>query len=401
MIYGMKINRSSIELQLKSALNRSPAVVLLGPRQVGKTTLAKKIVEELPESMYLDLEKAADIRKLDDSGGFLRQYDKGLTVLDEVHRVPQLFAELRSVIDERREKGAQISQFLLLGSASLDLIQKASETLAGRVSYLEMTPVLLPEAQTAKFSTDALWLAGGFPASLIATSRKSSLQWRADFIRSYLERDIPMFAPRMPAALLGRLWIMLAHLQGTPLNAARLAQNLGVSAPMINRYIDLLVDLLLIRRISPWNGNLSKRLVKAPKVFIRDSGLVHALLEIETDSELLGHPVVGASWEGFAIENLVQAAGPNRLPMYFRTQDGAEIDLIFEQGGLPFVAVEIKRSSAPKVEANFITNCELLGIKHRFLVCSGDDDYIGRAGVRVLNLQKACEAIRDLFIQHE
>jgi uncharacterized protein len=401
MIYGMKIHRASIELQLKSALNRSSAVVLLGPRQVGKTTLAKKIVQELPDAIYLDLEKAADLRKLDDSGGFLRHQDKGLTVLDEVHRVPQLFAELRSVIDERREKGAQIGQFLLLGSASLDLIQKASETLAGRVSYLEMTPVLLPEAQSADLSTDALWLAGGFPSSLTATSRKSSLQWRTDFIRSYLERDIPMFAPRMPAALLGRLWTMLAHLQGTPLNATRLAQNLGVSAPMVNRYIDLLVDLLLIRRVSPWSGNLGKRLVKAPKIYIRDSGLVHALLEIETNTSLLGHPIVGASWEGFAIENLVQAAGLDRLPMYFRTHDGAEIDLIFERGGLPYIAVEIKRSSAPKIETSFITNCELLRIEHRFLVCNSEDTYIGRAGVNVLNLPKACEAIRDLFIQHE
>jgi uncharacterized protein len=397
MINGMKFHRKLIELQLKNALKRSSAVVLLGPRQVGKTTLAKKIVQELPGGTYLDLEKNADLRKLDDSGGFLRQQNTGLTVLDEVHRVPQLFAELRSIIDERKEAGADVGQFLLLGSASLDLIQKASETLAGRVTYLEMAPISLPEAKTANVSTDALWLAGGFPTSLTAASNKSSLQWRTDFIRSYLERDIPMFAPRMPANLLGRLWSMLAHLQGTPLNAARLAQSLGVSAPMVNRYIDLFVDLFLIRRVNPWNGNLGKRLVKSPKIYIRDSGLVHALLEVESQSQLLGHPVVGASWEGFIIENLVQAAGSDRTPLYYRTQDGAEIDLILERGGVPFIAVEIKRSSAPRIETQFITNCELLGIKHRLVVCSSDDDYVGRSGVRVLNLEKACETVFELF----
>ncbi len=397
MIYGMIIHRKFIEAELKNALSRSPAVVLLGPRQVGKTTLAKQIVQQWPGAIYLDLEKSADLRKLDDSGGFLRQHTHALTVLDEVHRVPRLFAELRSIIDERRANGAGIAQFLLLGSASLDLIQQASESLAGRVTYLEMSSISLPEAQPAGFSTDTLWLSGGFPSSLTAGSPKASLQWRTDFIRSYLERDIPMFAPRMPAAMLGRLWTMLAHLQGTPVNAAKLAQNLGVSAPMLSRYIDLLVDLLLVRRVSPWSGNIGKRLVKAPKIYVRDSGLVHALLEIETASALLGHPVVGASWEGFVIENLVQAAGPNRLPMYYRTQDGAEIDLIFERGGLPYIALEIKRSSAPSITANFIASCDALGIQHRFLVYSGNEDYVGRADVRVLNVHSACEAVAGLM----
>lgn len=393
----MKIPRKLIESQLRAALLRAPAVVLLGPRQVGKTTLAKKIAAEIPGAIYLDLEKAADVRKLDDAGAFLRSQATRLMVIDEVHRAPELFAELRSVIDERRQQGARVGQFLLLGSASLDLVQHASETLAGRVAYLNMSPIMQVEAQAAGLAQDYLWLTGGFPESLTAPDAAASLLWRTDFIRSYLERDVPLFAPRMPAALIGRLWTMLAHLQGTPLNSARLAQSLGVSAPMINRYIDLLADLMLVRRLSPWSGNIGKRLVKSPKIYVRDCGLVHALLEIESSVQLLGHPVAGASWEGFVIENLVDSAGSDRTPLYYRTQDGAEIDLVFERAGQPFVAIEIKRSTAPKIEPGFAKACDDLAVVHRMVVYGGQDAYEARHGTQVMSLPKAVQTIGKLL----
>ena len=281
------------------------------------------------------------------------------------------------------------AQFLLLGSASLDLVQHASETLAGRVVYLDLAPISVDEARRAGISAETLWLRGGFPESLIARDDPESLEWRRNFIRSYLEREVPMFAPRMPSNTIGRLWTMLANAQGSLLNSARLAQGLGVSAPMINRYIDLLADLMLVRRLPPWSGNLNKRLVRSPKVYVRDSGVVHALLELETLDQLLGHPVVGPSWEGFVIETLIDAAGPRRVPMFYRTQDGAEIDLLFERAGKIELAFEVKRSSAPKIERGFFLACDDLRIEQRFVVYSGQGSYPTAHGATVLSLEEA------------
>ena len=394
----MLIPRINDRTQILHALQGAPAVVLLGPRQIGKTTLAKQIAAEHgAASLYLDLEKAADLRRLEDAGAFLRSHPDTLIIIDEVHRVPELFAELRSVIDERRAAGERFGQFLLLGSACLDLIQKTSETLAGRVAYIELGPIMLDDAAGAGFSTDDLWQRGGFPDSLTARSDAASFAWRKNFIRSYLERDVPMFAPRLPAATIGRLWTMLANGQGTLLNSARLAQGLGVSTPMINRYIDLLADLLLVRRLQPWSGNIGKRLVKAPKLYVRDSGLVHALLEIDRLDGVLGHPVAGPSWEGFVIESLIHAAGPSALPFFYRTQDGAEIDLVFERAGKPAIAVEIKRSSAPGVEPGFQIACADLGIDHRMLVFSGQGSYPIRGGLMVHALDSAIAAVQQVF----
>jgi len=390
----MIIPRPRVEQALRQSLARAPTVVLLGPRQIGKTTLAKKLAENEKGAIYLDLEKAADLRRLEDAGAFLRSQPGRLVIIDEVHRLPNLFAELRGIIDERRAGGIRTGQFLLLGSASLDLVQHASETLAGRVIYLDLAPIAVDEARGTGVGADTLWLRGGFPESLIAADDAESFEWRRNFIRSYLERDVPMFAPRMPSNTIGRLWTMLANAQGSLLNSARLAQGLGVSAPMINRYIDLLVDLMLVRRLQPWSGNLNKRLVRSPKVYVRDSGVVHALLELETLDQLLGHPVVGPSWEGFVIETLIDAAGPRRAPMFYRTQDGAEIDLLFERAGKIEMALEIKRSTAPKVERGFFLACDDLQIERRFVVYSGQEGYPISHGATVLSLEEAVTRLR-------
>lgn len=393
----VNIPRPSFESALREALSRTPAVALLGARQVGKTTLARHLVQELNGAIYLDLERTSDLRKLEDAEAYLQAQVGHLTVLDEVQHAPSLFAELRGIIDERRRVGESSAQFLLLGSASLDLVQHVSESLAGRIIYLEMPPIGVEEAMAASITVQTLWLRGGFPNSLTARDEETSFAWREGFIRSYLERDVPMFAPRMPASTIGRLWTMLANAQGTQLNNARLAQGLGVSAPMITRYIDLLADLMLVRRLQPWSGNIGKRLVRSPKIYVRDSGLVHALLEIGTLNQLLGHPVVGPSWEGFVIEALISAAGPGAIPLYYRTANGAEVDLVFEHGGKPKVAIEIKRSSAPKIEPGFTIACDDLQVEHRLVVGSGDDTYPGRGGTIVHSLPSAIESVRDLL----
>ncbi len=390
----MNIDRTERFKEIQLALEETPAVVLIGPRQVGKTTLARQI-GEIHNAVYLDLESPADLRKLNDASAFLSDLSGRLIVLDEVHRLPELFAELRGVIDERRRQGAPYGQFLLLGSASLDLIQQTSESLAGRVRYIELSPLDMLEVQSTNALPDILWLRGGFPESYLARTDAMSLRWRQGFIRSYLERDVPMFAPRMPAALIGRLWSMLANAQGTLLNASRLAQSLGVSANAVARYLDLLVDLLLVRRLQPWSGNVNKRLVKSPKIYIRDSGLVHALLEIETPNQLLGHMVCGSSWDGFVIENLINSASKSLVPFFYRTADRAEIDLLFERAGKPFIAVEVKRSSAPKIEQGFHQACDELGIVHRMVVAPVSESYSSKKA-RVQSLADAMRAIQAL-----
>ncbi|CAG1010966.1 partial putative protein, partial [Burkholderiales bacterium] len=389
-------SRSQLESTLRQALSRAPVVALIGARQVGKTTLARKLAKEIDGTLYLDLERIGDRRKLEDAEAFLQAQVGHLTILDEVQHTPELFAELRGIVDDRRANGERSMQFLLLGSASLDLIQQASETLAGRIIYLEMPPITVDEANAAAIDINTLWLRGGFPDSVTAPSDEESFIWRQAFIRSYLERDVPMFAPRMPATTIGRLWTMLANAQGSTLNSARLAQGLGVSAPMINRYIDLLVDLMLVRRLPPWSGNLGKRLVKSPKIYVRDSGLVHALLEIGMFDQLLGHPIIGPSWEGFVIETLIGAAGPDATPLFYRTADGAEIDLVLEQGGKPKVAVEIKRARSPKAEQGFYIACDDLGIENRMIIGAGEESYPVKANAYVHSLPSAVSSVRKL-----
>ncbi len=386
-----------MESTVLARLASTPAVVLLGPRQVGKTTLARKIAAQWPtQALYLDMERPADRRRLDDADSYLRAQQGKLVVIDEIHRVPQLFEVLRGIIDDWRAAGLRNGHFLLLGSAALDLMQQASETLAGRVAYLDVAPLTVQETclaaanlaatGTPALAPDTLWLRGGFPDSLLATSDEASLDWRRDFIRSYLERDVPMFAPRLPAPSVGRLWTMLAHNQGELLAQSRLAQALGVSAPAVARYIDLLVNLQLVRCLPPWSNNLGKRLVKTPKTYVRDSGLVHALLELQTLDDVLGHPVAGHSFEGMVIESIIQAAGPRYAAHFYRTQDGAEIDLVLSRGNRPEIGIEVKRSSAPSPQKGFAIACDDLGVTQRYVVYPGTDRFPLRHGAQAIGL---------------
>lgn len=386
----------AFEQVVREKLGQTAAVVLLGPRQVGKTTLARSIAERWPGgAVYLDLERPADRLRLEDADTYLRAQQGKLVILDEIHRAPGVFEVLRGIIDDSRRAGARTGQFLLLGSAALDLMRQSSETLAGRVAYLDMTPFNVREAESAGIADNTLWLRGGFPDSLLAADEAASLDWRRDFIRSYLERDVPMFAPRLPAQTIGRLWTMLAHNQGSVLNQSRIASALGVANPTIDRYIDLLVDLQLVRRLRPWSGNLGKRLVRSPKVYVRDSGLLHGLLELQTLNDLLGHPVCGLSYEGHCIENLMQAVGSRHVPYFYRTQVGAEIDLVLERGGQPEIAIEVKRAMAPSPERGFALACDDLRIEQRYVVYPGLERIPLRHGAQAIGLQELVALIAN------
>ena len=373
-----------------------PGVVLLGPRQVGKTTLAREIADlRKGRAIYLDLERPTDQRRLQDADAFLRAQVAKLVVIDEIHRAPALFETLRGIIDDRRAAGDRAGHFLLLGSAAIDLMRQASETLAGRVAYVDLAPADALEFPSQVGDTNRLWTRGGFPDSLLAENDAASLDWRRAFVRSYLERDVPMFAPRMPAEMIGRLWTMLANSQATPLNQSKLALSLEVSTPAVRRYIDLLVDLLLVRRLRPWSGNTGKRLVRTPMVYVRDSGLTHALLDLETWEQVLGHPVAGASWEGFALENLIAVAGDRRKPYFYRTEDGAEIDLLFERGGSVDMVVEIKRSTAPTLSRGFNLARQALKPREVFPVHGGTESWPMADGATAIGLRELMRRLAD------
>ena len=378
---------------VQSALESQAAVVLLGPRQVGKTTLALDIASEQP-SVYLDLERDADRQILTEPDLYLDEQAGKLVILDEVQQMPGLFKSLRGQIDQRRRAGFRAGQFLLLGSASNVLLQQSAESLAGRVRYIEMPPLQLTEVGADQLN--ALWLRGGFPDSFMASSDQVSMDWRLDFLRTYLERDIPALGPRIPAATLRRFWTMLAHVQGGLLNAAALAEGLGVSGQTIGRYLDLLVDLMLVRRLQPWHENVGKRLVKSPKVYVRDSGVVHALLSIGTIEGLLGHPVVGGSWEGFCIEALLAAAPTGTEPFFYRTSAGAELDLVLRLPGGDIWAVEIKRTTAPKVSRGFYVGAEDIKASRKLLIYAGEHDVPVAEGVRAVPLEQGIGLLRAL-----
>jgi len=376
---------------LTTALAEVPAVALLGPRQSGKTTLALEVARTRP-AVYLDLESEADRAKLSEAELYLAEHEDKLVILDEIQRTPRLFRSLRGIIDAGRRSGRGKGRFLVLGSASIDLLKQASESLAGRIRQLELAP--LDAGEVGRDRLDALWLRGGFPESLLADSDAASLRWRVDFIRTYLERDIPLLGPRIPAETLRRLWTMLAHQQGGLLNAAALARALALDGKTVASYLDLLVDLLLVRRLSSWHGNVRKRLVKSPKVYVRDSGLVHALLGIGDREALLAHPVAGGSWEGLAIESLIAAAPSGTEPYFFRTAAGAEIDLLLQMPGQrkPW-AIEIKRGLAPQIERGFHLACDTVRPLRRRVVYGGVERFPIAEGVEAASLIDLCAEI--------
>ncbi|MEY4884313.1 MAG: hypothetical protein RIS34_2167 [Pseudomonadota bacterium] len=392
---------------LTQLLDEFPAVVLLGPRQVGKTTLARQWVDGHAgdgafKAIYLDLELPSARRQLEDAETFFAANHQRLVVLDEVQRVPELFAILRGVIDQRRREGEMAGQFLLLGSASGVLLGQASESLAGRVAMLELTPFqerelpsenervgVLAEAGTRQ---NRLWVRGGFPLSYLAKTDAASLRWRDALITSYLERDIPALGLRIPAATLRRLWTMLAHHQGQMLNQSQLAGALAVSGQAVARYIDVLCDLMLVRRLQPWSGNVGKRLVRAPKVYVRDSGLTHALLGLPTLDAVLSHPIAGQSWEAHVVEQLI-AAAPQAQASFYRTSHGAECDLVLTAPSGQTWACEIKRSSAPSVSRGFYEATKDVGASRKLLIGPVPDSYPAKEGIEVM---PPIEAVRLL-----
>lgn len=375
--------------KVAESLQAFPAVAILGPRQSGKSTLAKAIMEERPDCTYLDLERPSDLQKLAEPELFFDLHKGELICLDEIQRAPEIFPILRSVIDDRRRKG----QFLILGSASPSLIRQSSETLAGRIAYLELTPFLLSEVWKSAKGLETHWLRGGFPDSFLARSEEESLQWRQNFIQTFLERDIPQLGIRIASRTLERLWKMCAHHHGQLLNQSQLGESLGVSHTSIRSYLDLLSETFMLRILPPLLPNLRKRLIKSPRVYLRDSGILHSLLDIENHDDLLGHPVRGASWEGWVIENILGEL-PAWRGYFYRTSTGAELDLVLEKGRKR-IAVECKLSAAPEVGQGFWSAHSDLEIKETWIIAPVKQSYPIKKGVTVGPLIEFIESHRN------
>ena len=388
--------------KLTQLLRQFPAVGLLGPRQVGKTTLAFAQKALYPDALYLDLELPSAQRQLDDPEAFLMAHAQQLVILDEVQRMPELFGILRGVIDQRRRMGQASGQFLLLGSATGVLMQQSSESLAGRVAYVELPPLLAFEIFTdlpTVADLNALWVRGGFPMSWLAPTDADSMTWREAFIATYLEKDIPALGPRIPSTTLRRLWTMLAHHQGELLDLSKLAAALAISGQTVSRYIDLLCDLMLVRRLPAWHGNVGKRLIRSPKVYVRDSGVVHALLGLSNLDALLGHPVAGSSWEGFVMEQLINAA-PQAEVSFYRTSNGAEVDLVLTFRNQQTWVIEIKRSSAPTLSRGFYQAATDLRAVRKLLVAPVAQTYPLKEGIQVVDVMTAIRWVTEQEENH-
>ena len=386
--------KRQITERLQATIAQVPAVALLGARQVGKTTLAKTIAKDI-DSIYLDLEAPEDLLKLSDPTSFLSGHADKLVILDEIQRSPELFLVLRGLIDKSREQGRRAGQFLLLGSASIDLMRQSSESLAGRISYIEMSGLNVAEIDRNQQHRQTLWLRGGFPDSYLAADDDVAMDWLENLIRTYLERDIPQMGFRVPAARLRRLWTMLAHLQGETINYSKLASNLEVDAKTVSHYIDILTDLLLVRRLEPWHTNVKKRLVKSPRYYVRDSGILHRLLGINSHDTLLSNPVLGKSWEGFAVENILSVL-PSRAESYFyRTAAGAEVDLVIKMPSSEIWAIEIKHGVAPKICKHYSQTCDDVGAVHKYILYGGDDEFAVRNDVKIISLPGLMERLHS------
>lgn len=347
-----------------------PVVGILGSRQVGKTTMAKAIKSNIkPDAVYLDLELPSDWNKLQDAEMYLRQFENKLVIIDEVQRMPSLFPLIRALVDQNRVGG----RFLLLGSASPTLIRHSSESLAGRIIYHELNPLSFSETGADQFEN--LLLRGGYPKSYLAEDDEESFVWREAYIKTYLEMDIPQLNIHIPSVQMRRFWTMLAHSHGQLWNASKIAGSLSVSAPTVRRYLDILEETFIVRQLQPYFANIKKRLVKSPKVYIRDAGLNHALLRIRTFDELMGHPAAGSSWEGFVIEQIASVLPQNNQLYFYRTGAGAEVDLLyFDRKNKP-VPIEIKYSLSPSVSRGFWSAYEDLSCKRGYVVYPGKEKY--------------------------
>ncbi len=373
--------------KLEQTMRHTPAVVLLGPRQVGKTTLAQ-LIAETHTALYLDLENPEDLLKLSDPSAFLSLHGDKLVIMDEIQRAPDLFMVLRGMIDKNRRAGRKGGQYLLLGSASMVLLRQSSESLAGRISYIELAGLNLLEVPSGKpEDIQKLWLRGGFPESYLSETDSLAMDWLENLIRTYLERDVPQMGFRVPAARLRRLWTMLAHLQGESVNYSKLGSNLDIDGKTIASYIDILIDLLLVRRLEPWHVNVKKRLVKSPRFYIRDAGILHRLLGIGDYNSLLSNPVLGKSREGFVIENILSVLGNQAEAYFYRTAAGAEIDLLLKLPGKELWAIEIKNGVAPKIKQGFHNACQDVKATRKYIVYGGDDEFpIGKDTI-ILSLE--------------
>ena len=379
------------EKDVNQSIGSFPVTALLGPRQCGKSTLARHAVAARKDVVFLDLEKPSDFRKLEDPEFFFHTQKNKLICIDEVQMGPDLFPIIRVVVDDERRPG----HFFLLGSASQELIRQSAETLAGRIHYTELTPFtfteLYPAGQYSQEDLTTLWWRGGFPESVLAVSDEISRIWREDFIRTFLERDIPRFGFALPAVTMRRLWTMLAHYHGQTLNGSKLAQAIGVSQPTIKRYLDILAQTYMIRLLPPYTTNIKKRLIKSPKVYLRDSGILHALLEIDNFDILLGHPVIGASWEGYCLEQIL-AKLPDWRASFYRTSSGEEIDLVLERGRRK-LAFEFKASMSPRVSRGFSGSLEVLRPDHTWIVAPVKESYPFRPKVTVASLADVLKEI--------
>ncbi len=385
------LNRS-LHGTLLNAIESRPAVALVGARQVGKTTLARTIAQQV-DSVYVDLQNPKELMRLNDPLGFFSDHSEQLVILDEIQQTPEIFPILRGVIDEYRWRGRKAGHFLLLGSASMRLLRQTSESLAGRISYLELGGLNILEIEDTRVAHNSRWLKGGFPESYLASSDESGMNWLEDLITTYLLRDIPLLAFPIPANRLRRLWTMLAHLQGEVINYSKLAGNLEVDGKTVSRYVDTLVDLLLVRRLLPWHENTKKRLIKSPRHYIRDSGILHQLLDIASYDSLLSHPVLGKSWEGFVIDNILSILPTHAKPYFYKTSAGAEIDLIIRFAYDDIWAIEVKFGNTPKVSKVFSRTCEDVGATFKFIVYGGDDEFSVGDGVTIISLPRLMRRI--------
>ncbi len=363
--------KRQLEAEVVRSLAQFPVVGLVGPRQSGKTTLAKQIAKtNVKGSLYLDLEKPSDLAKLEDAELYFSRHTDKLIILDEVQRRPDVFPLLRALVDTNKRKG----RFLLLGSAAPDLTRQASESLAGRIVYHELTPFTLADIQPKAANLDRLWQRGGFPLSYLAASERESFRWREAFIQTYLESDIPQLGLRVPATALRRFWTMLAHSHGQLWNGAKIAAALGVSNPTVRHYLDILQDTFIVRQLQPYHANTKKRLIKSPKIYLRDSGILHTLLHLPESDDLLGHPIVGASWEGWVIEQVLAIMPSTWQASFYRTSAGAEIDLVLERGN-ERIAIEIKHSLDPRPGRGFWSALADLGEARAYVIYPGKERY--------------------------